>query len=114
MNDPSMTSEQRYEAIVHALLDTPGVTRGGQGFGSSGLKVHNKVFAMLSSKQEFVVKLPRQRVDALVAAGQGERFDPRGDGRLMKEWLCVGPATDEEWLALAREALEFVGSTGSG
>jgi TfoX/Sxy family transcriptional regulator of competence genes len=44
-------------------------------FGSSGLKVGGKVFAM-SVKNELVVKLPRERVDELVAAGAGSRFDP--------------------------------------
>jgi hypothetical protein len=33
------------------------------------------------------VKLPRERVDELVEAGAGHRFDP-GHGRLMKEWVA--------------------------
>jgi hypothetical protein len=49
-------------------------------------------------------------VDALIAAGDGERFDPRRDGRLMKEWLVVAPSAEARWLALAREALAFVGA----
>jgi hypothetical protein len=112
MNNSPATSKQRYEAIVGELLGAPGVTQSGKGFGSSGLKVHDKVFAMLSSKGEFVVKLPRRRVDELIASGDGWRFDPRGDGRLMKEWICVAPTSESDWLALAREALEFVGSAG--
>jgi hypothetical protein len=60
-------------------------------------------------KGRLVVKLPRQRVDALIASGDGARFDP-GHGRLMKEWLTVEPASEEEWLPLAREAMEFVAS----
>ena len=35
-----------------------------------------------------VVKLPRSRVDELVAAGEGDRFDP-GHGRIQKEWLSA-------------------------
>ena len=54
-----------------------------------------------------MLKLPRQRVDALVAAGEAERFDP-GHGRLMKEWLAVKPKSEMGWLPLVREALEFV------
>src|SRR6266699_2253835 len=50
------------------------------------------------------------RVDALIASGDGERFDPRHDGRLMKEWVSVEPTFEEEWLPLAREAMEFVAS----
>lgn len=79
-----------------------------QGFGSSALKVHGKIFAMLVTGR-LVLKLPRQRVDALIAAGDGARFDP-GHGRLMKEWLSVEPASAADWLPLAREALAFVAS----
>jgi hypothetical protein len=58
-------------------------------------------------KGKLVVKLPKARVDALIAAGDGERFDP-GHGRLMKEWVAVEPTSEEGWLDLAREAMEFV------
>jgi hypothetical protein len=73
-----------------------------------GLKVDNVIFAMLASGDEFVVKLPRRRVDALVAAGEGKRFDPRRNGRLMKEWFVAGPGRETNWLTLAKEAMEFV------
>ncbi len=53
---------------------------------------------------------PQPRVDALIASGDGERFAPRHDGRLMKEWLTVEPMSEKEWLPLAREAMEFVAS----
>src|SRR5438874_11648189 len=52
-------------------------------FGSNGLKVNGKLFALVSSKAEFVVKLPKARVQALVGAGVGRPFEP-GPGRLMK------------------------------
>jgi hypothetical protein len=64
---------------------------------------------MLSSRGQFVVKLPRRRVDELVAAGDGDRFDP-GHGRLMREWLALGPGSSLDWVGLASEAMEFVGS----
>ncbi len=100
----------RYAAIVETFTQQAGVTFGspGQnGFGSSALKINGKIFAMINSKGRFVVKLPRQRVEALIAAGQGERYDP-GHGRLMKEWLVVEPTSEAEWIALAREAIAFV------
>jgi hypothetical protein len=77
-----------------------------KGFGSGALKVNGKIFAMESSKGQFVVKLPLERVDELVASGQGERFEP-ARGRLMKEWLAVGDRK-ANWVGLAREAYEFV------
>jgi len=110
MSDLPITPEDRYAAVVDALLGPAGVTlglAGKKGFGSSALQVGGKIFAMLATNT-LVVKLPRQRVDALVASGDGTRFDPRRDGRLMKEWLAVEPTSDQEWLPLAREAMEFV------
>jgi hypothetical protein len=59
-------------------------------------------------KDHFVVKLPRTRVDELVASGTGDRFDP-GHGRVMKEWLTIGPEAEADWVSLAKEAMEFVG-----
>jgi len=113
MSHLSITSEKRFAMVVEELLGNPGVTppsdgtQSKKGFGSSGLKIHNKIFAMLV-RGRLVVKLPKPRVDALVATGEGERFDPRHDGRLMKEWLVVDPASIVDWLPLAREAMEFV------
>jgi hypothetical protein len=109
-----VTPEEHYAALVESFGGEPGVTfssdagASGRSFGSDALKVDNKIFALLSSKRRFVVKLPRQRVDALVSAGEGERFDP-GHGRLMKEWLSVNPGSEDHWRALAKEAKEFVG-----
>ena len=105
--------EERFEAVVDALLDHPGVMppqTGGSSsqFGSSGLKIGGKIFAMLV-RGRLVLKLPRSRVDALVAAGEGERFDPRRDGRVMKQWLVLDPASQLERLPLASKAMQFVG-----
>jgi hypothetical protein len=111
----SVTSSQRYAAIVKALAGRRAVTQSepgasSRGFGAAALKVDNRIFAMLASGDRFVVKLPRQRVDALVAAGEGTRFDPRRNGKLMKEWLVVLPGREASWLILAKEALEFASS----
>jgi len=103
----------RYAAVVKAMAGKGGVTHSEpddskRGFGANALKINKKIFAMLASDDRFVVKLPRARVDALVAGGQGERFDPRHNGRAMREWLVVGAGREARWLPLAREALEFV------
>jgi hypothetical protein len=96
---------------VDAFDGTPGVTppqpaRSGRTFGSSALKVNNRIFAMLSGGM-LVVKLPRDRVAALIAAGDGAPFDA-GKGTPMKEWLAVGAEGHGRWEALSREALDFV------
>lgn len=104
----SSPADARYTELVAAFLERPNVHQDGQGFGSSALKVKGRIFAMLSSRGEFVVKLPRKRVDELVAAGDGARYDA-GKGRPMKEWLAVAPTSSIDWAALASEALAFVG-----
>ena len=103
MSSPPVTPEEQYAIVVAALIDTPDVELGSQGkqrFGRSTLQVHGKIFAMLGGGA-FVVKLPRQRVDALVAAGEGEQF-VGGHGRALKEWVTVDAATGERCLPLAR------------
>lgn len=103
---------ERFTAAVQALSTEPGVTlgqKGKKGFGSSALQVDGKIFAMLTSAKVLVVKLPRSRVDELVAAGKGQPFDP-GHGRLMKEWLAFGEVSAADWMQCTLEALRFVGS----
>ena len=112
MADVGEETQERFAAIVKALANQHGVTHSkavSRWFGSRALKVHDKIFAMISSSGHFVVKLPKARVDELVAKSAGERFDA-SQNRPMKEWLDVHSESAEEWLQLAREALEFVGT----
>jgi hypothetical protein len=99
-------AEERYEDLVGELLGIPEVTppRGGAGFGRSALRFQNKIFAMLV-RGRLVLKLPAARVDALVASGDGIRFDAN-KGTPMREWLSLDPESGLPWLPLAREALE--------
>ena len=105
-----MTAEERWAALVETMLPQSAATYGSEGpqraFGSTSLKTDGKIFAMLV-KDRLVVKLDRRRVDELVEAGKGRRFDP-GHGRLQKEWLDVDPDSDNVWLELATEAEAFV------
>ena len=98
-------AEESFARVTRAFADDKEVSFG-RLFASDGLKVHNKIFAMLV-RGSLVVKLPKARVDALIAAKQGDRFDP-GHGRLMKEWVVIEPGAGD-WLALAKEARRFVG-----
>ena len=103
--------DRRFVPVVKAFAKDRRVTTGGKGFGSSGLKLDGKLFAMISSRGLFVVKLPRKRVDELVQLGTGRPFDP-GQGRLMKEWVELDGA-EASWIGLAREARAFVGAAKS-
>lgn len=104
-----MTPEERFEVLVDELTAISGVTPPGPGggFGSHAVRIQNRIFAMLV-RGRLVVKLPKARVDALVAAGDGVRFDANR-GTPMKEWLSLDPDSGLAWLPLAHEALDFVG-----
>ena len=96
-----------FERVAGAFARDRRVTRGGKGFGSTGVKVDGKLFAFVSSRGQYVVKLPKPRVSELVSAGVGELFDP-GHGRLMREWIALD-GNEKRWLGLAKEARAFVG-----
>jgi hypothetical protein len=102
------TPEQIWKAIAETELATRGVT-GGTGFGrSEGLRISNRIYAMLVNG-ELVVKLPKERVDDLAVASVGRRFEP-GTGRIMKEWLSVPGSASRRWKGLVAEAKAFVGA----
>src|SRR5260370_8276464 len=115
MSHPSFTLEESFAMIGEELRSLPDVTpqwdgpQPQKGLGALALKVQNKIFAMLV-EGKLVVKLPKHRVEALIASGAGERFDPRHDGRLMKEWITVDPELEAGCLDRAREAVQFVAS----
>jgi hypothetical protein len=110
--------EERFEALVAAMLAVPGTSDGSwdggprRAFGATSLKTNGKIFAMLV-KGRLVVKLDRRRVDELVASGAGRNFDP-GHGRLQKEWLDIDSDSDQVWLDLATESEEFVAKRSPG
>jgi hypothetical protein len=58
-------------------------------------------------RDHLVVKLPRKRVDELIDAGEGERFDAN-KGTPMKEWLVLGASSKLSWSTLAHEAIDYV------
>jgi len=103
------TPDDRFASVVSAFAnDLKVIPPGsGKGFGSGALKFNGKIFAMMSSKGQFVVKLSEARVNALIADGSGTRFDA-GRGRPMKEWLAV-TADHQLWIPLAREARKLLG-----
>ena len=103
-------SQERFEDLVDQLVGTEGVTppRGGSGFGRSALRFQGKIFAM-HVRGALVVKLPAERVEALVRAGEGVHFDAN-KGTPMREWLSLDPGSGQPWLPLATEALDFARS----
>jgi TfoX/Sxy family transcriptional regulator of competence genes len=94
-----------FDAVVQAV-EQDSSTGKGRGFGSSGLKVGGKIFAMLV-EGKLVVKLPHDRVQELIAEGSGMPF-ALGHGRLMREWVAIPASDADHWIRLAEEARAFV------
>ncbi len=101
--------QERFEDLVDELVGPAGVTppSGGSGFGRSAVRYNGKIFVMFVRGQ-LVLKLPEGRIDDLIAAGHGDRFDAN-KGKPMREWLSLDPDSHQPWLPLAREALSFAG-----
>ncbi len=93
--------------MARTLSRDPGVTldAGRRGFGSAALQVDGRIFAMVSQGR-MVLKLPRERVAALIASRDGAPFDA-GKGRPLREWVVLGERCRHRWLSLAREAEGF-------
>jgi hypothetical protein len=105
-----MNPEERFEKLVAQYATVGGVTPPDEtgGFGSGALRFNGRIFAMFV-RGRLVLKLPKGRVDELVAAGQGVRFDAN-KGTPMKEWLSLDPASRLAWQSLSEEAFAFVSS----
>jgi hypothetical protein len=108
-----VNAAEQFAQLVEAMLERSEATYGAdesrgarRSFGSTSLKANGKIFAMLV-KEHLVVKLPAKRVDELVAAGAGDRFDP-GHGRVQKEWLSIASPQWDVWMELASESETFV------
>jgi TfoX/Sxy family transcriptional regulator of competence genes len=102
----------RKEGLVDVASTVASVQRR-RAFGVDALKINGKIFAMPVAGT-MVIKLPRERVTTLVESGEGSYYDP-GHGRLMREWISLrapDKAIMTSWLDLAREAQEFVKTSG--
>ena len=97
--------EESYREVVDELKADPEVSETLM-MGRPSLKRGRKMFGGLRG-DELVLKLGRERVDELIAAGRARPFDPSGAGRPMKDWALIGEPADD-WLALADEARAFV------
>jgi hypothetical protein len=116
---PPGDSDPRTKALLRALRTYPKLApvvvayekqagEPGRKFGKNGLKTKGGKLFALFTQGTLVVKLPNERVAALVAQGVGKPFDP-GHGRLMKGWLTIASAK-ASWVELTKEAHEFVES----
>jgi hypothetical protein len=104
-HDPGVSEPPAYRALVEQLLGDPQVSET-QMMGMSALKLAGKLFGGQAGEC-LALKLGRERAGALIEAGRGQPFDPSRRGRPMKDWVVLGPPS-EEWPALAAEAMRFL------
>jgi hypothetical protein len=93
--------------VRNALAKRTGVTiEPGWGKGNLAAKYAGKIFLM-QMKDTLVFKLPKERVAALLSEGRGVAFDPRKNGRVMKEWVVL-PQSYRDVSELIDDALRLL------
>jgi TfoX/Sxy family transcriptional regulator of competence genes len=98
----------RLEELSVAHLALPGVDWGRM-FGSTGLRVRGKVFAVAAHAGGLLVKVPEAHADALVESGVADRMVMGGVPR--REWVLVpDDADDATWSGQLDAAYAYVDS----
>jgi hypothetical protein len=101
--------QQLFDEVAARMVSSHEDIELGRALASEGLKVRGKLFGFVWKDKGIVVKLPAQRVTALIASGEGGVFD-RGRGTPMREWVCVWPEDVPRCEAYLAEARDFVAS----
>ena len=75
--------------------------------GGQCARVSGEFLGLVSYKGSgMVVKLPRARVDQLIATGIGQPFAPAG--KVFREWVAIPKPDRRRWSKLLLEAVDFV------
>ncbi len=102
------TSERLFWQLAAALQDEDPRVSEGTIMNGRCLRVGKEFLALVDYKGSgLVVKLPKRRVDELVAEGVGKPFAPAG--RVFGEWVSIPTPDRQRWSDLLREGLAFVG-----
>ena len=67
------------------------------------------MFAVLDETGALVLKLPPERVQELIRAGEGAPWHP-GTGRPLKEYVAIAADLHTRWLALAKGSRAYMGA----
>ena len=110
----SMTGEELFWDLVEPMYADPAVQRSTM-MGLPCVRLDGRFFASLDRRSgALLVKLPRQRVAQLIAAGHGAAFAPAG--RVFREWVAIPQPDRQRWSTLLAEAKAFAAdppATGS-
>jgi hypothetical protein len=96
-----------FKKVTGAALERRDVTAGTM-MGLPCLRVAGAFFASCDHRTgDLIVKLPRERVEQLITAGDGKPFAPAG--RTFREWVLIDDRDQNRWAELINEALAYVG-----
>jgi hypothetical protein len=95
-----------WELIDELRVEDPRIEEGTI-MGGRCARVAGEFLALVDFKDSgMVVKLPRHRVDKLIAQGTGRPFAPAG--KIFREWVSIPQRDRRRWRSLLREAAAFV------
>lgn len=104
--DHQSPSTDLFWALAEEMI-AGGAADEGTMMGTRCLRVAGEFLAMVFHKtDQLIVKLPRDRVAEVIAAGHGMEFKPAG--RVFKEWVAVTDLDEDLWRGLLEEGREFV------
>jgi len=110
VDDVRRAKEELFWALAERLLAEPPVSRSTM-MGFPCLRYDGRFFASIDrDSKDLVVKLPADRVDELIATGQGLVFAP--NHRVFREWVAVPVPARHLWAALLHEAQAFATEVG--
>ena len=97
--------QELFWSFATSLLQCPGVSRSTM-MGLPCLRLHGVFFAACDRRTgDLLIKLSRQRVDALIEEGAAHPFAPAG--RRFRQWAAVSPELSANWSDLLSEAQQF-------
>lgn len=93
-DDPYASVKAHFENVAGVTVNS--------GRGAQGLKAGKKMFAMFF-KGDLLLTMSQERVEALIASGNGLPYDP-GTGKVMKNRVLIPAAKQRSWIKLCEEA----------
>lgn len=104
--DGSDDSAFLFESLVARFIGRNGVSvQSGSGFGSTALRVHNRIFAM-PVDTGIAVKLAAEDVAEWIQSDRGLPFTA-GKARPLREWVLIPLTSHANWADAAEAAYAF-------
>lgn len=107
MTHDASPARKLYDELTDDLLYDPAVGRSTM-MGHPCVRRAGRFFASFDPRADcLVVKLPAERVEALIDGGTGQPFAP--NGKVFREWVSIPSVDPSGWARLLAEALDFAG-----